>query len=50
LLIQININKGLASSAVGEFLKGPGSFLIEIEITIIQIVILPQAEAPTTMS
>jgi len=48
LLIQININKGLASSAVGEFLKGPGSFLIEI--TIIQIVILPQAEAPTTMS
>jgi len=38
LLIQISINTGLNDSVIGHFLKGPGSFLIEI--TIIQILIL----------
>ncbi|MFT3982110.1 MAG: ABC transporter ATP-binding protein [Ferruginibacter sp.] len=38
LLIQISISKGLSDHALGQFLKGPGGFLIEI--TIIQIVLL----------
>jgi ATP-binding cassette subfamily B protein len=38
LLIQFTLNRGLNGSALAQFIKGPGGFIIEI--TIIQIVLL----------
>jgi ATP-binding cassette subfamily B multidrug efflux pump len=38
LLIQLTINNGIKNEALGQFMKGPGGFIIEI--TIIQVVLL----------